>query len=301
MPPTTRGSISALLAPNLHKVYVETGKERPLEYTKFFNVSDMQWNPITDQQVSGLGTLQSKAENAQFTLDQIVIGATKTYTATAYGLAVEITWEAWRDELYGIMAEMVAELARASNYRQEVSAWSILNNSFSTSYVGFTAAESLCSTSHTSFADGTTRANRPSPDAALSQTAVQDMITRFESMTNERSLPQLSAPTRIVIDPTNKFAAREIFGSVGKAYSTDNEINALQDEDLAVFISHYITTSTYWWGAASPGIHDLNFFWRDRPIFDMFDDPWTKNAICTIYQRHTQGYGSWRHIDGSTG
>jgi hypothetical protein len=33
----------------------------------------------------------------------------------------------------------------------------------------------------------------------------------------------------------------------------------------------------------------------------MFDDPFTKNAIATTYQRHTVGYGAWRGIDGSTG
>lgn len=88
---TTRGYISALVAPDLRKVYVDTGRERPLEYPLFFNVQDMEWNPVTDQQVSGLGTLPSKAEGSPFSLDQILIGGQKTYTAAAFGMAVEIT------------------------------------------------------------------------------------------------------------------------------------------------------------------------------------------------------------------
>ena len=99
MPPTSRGYISALLAPDLRKVYVDTGKERPLEYPEFFNVSDMEWNPVTDQQVSGLGTLPSKPEGTPFSLDELLMGGTKQYTASPFGMAVEITWEAWRDEL----------------------------------------------------------------------------------------------------------------------------------------------------------------------------------------------------------
>ena len=55
--PQTRGSISALLAPTYRQVYFETGKERPLEYPLVLNVSDMEWNPVTDAQVSGLGTI----------------------------------------------------------------------------------------------------------------------------------------------------------------------------------------------------------------------------------------------------
>ena len=298
--PTNTGAIAELLAPDLRKVYVETGKERPLEYPVYFNVSDMEWNPLTDQQVSGLGTLPGKDQGEQFTMDDILMGGTKTYTAAPFGMAVEITWEAWRDELYGIMREMVRELARSSRNRQEVDAWSVLNNAFSTSYTGFTASESLCSTAHTGL-DGTSRANRPSPDISFSQTGLQNSLTRFENMTDERGLPRLMTPSQILIAPENKFTAREILGSPQKAYTSDNEINALIEEDLTWMVVHYFTTSTYWFTSASKGQHDVSFLWRDHPIFDMFDDPWTKNAIATVYQRHTKGYATWRGIDGSTG
>lgn len=300
MAPTRRGYIAALVAPDLRKVYVDTGKERPLEYPLFFNVQDMEWNPVTDQQVSGLGTLPAKEEGTPFTLDQLYIGGTKSYEASPFGMAVEITWEAWRDELYGVLREMVAELARASRNRQEVDAWSVLNNAFSTSYVGFETSESLCDTTHTTLS-GTSQANRPATDCSFSQTYLQNAIIRFENMKDERGLPRLMAPSMVIVTPTNKFAAREILGSPHKAYKGDNEINALIEEDLKWMVGHYITTNAYHYLAAAPGVHDLNFLWRDHPIFDMFDDPWTKNAIATVYQRHTKGYGSWRGIDGSTG
>lgn len=295
----SRGSISDLLAPDLREVYVETGKERPKEYPLVANVQDMEWNPISDFQVTGLGTMPQKSEGTQFTFDEIITGGTKTYTATPYGLAVEITWEAWRDELYGVMQEMVRCLARAGRNREEVAFWSILNNSFSTSYVGFTSGEALCQ-AHIGL-DRISRRNRPSPDIGYSIAGIQNSITRFEDMTGERDLPRLMAPVMSIITSANKFVAREIWGSSGKPYTAQNEINALVDEDMSFMVSHYITTSTYWWNVAAKGIHDLNFFWRDMPIFDMFDDPLTKNAIATAYQRHTHGYGSWRGIDGSTG
>ena len=296
----SRGEIAALLAPDLHKVYVDTGKERPLEYPLVFNVADMPWNPITDQQVSGLGTLPQKTEGDTFSIDALLMGGTKAYTAVPYGLAVEFTWEAWRDELYGVMQEMVREMARASRNRQEVAAWSVLNNAFSTSYTGFTASKSLCSTTQAGL-DGTAHANRPNPDVSFSQTGLQNAITRFENMTDERNLPRLMQPTQVVLAPENKFVAREVLGSPQKAYSAENEINALIEEDLTWMVCHYLTTTTYWFLMASKGEHDVNFYWRDQPIFDMFDDPWTKNAIATVYQRHISGYGSWRGVDGSTG
>lgn len=298
--PTMSGGLSALLSPDLREVYVETGKERPLEYPLIFNTPDMPWNPVTDRNVSGLGTMPTKPEGAQFTLDDIIMGSTKTYTSVSYGLAVEITYEAWRDELYGVITEMVRCLARASNNRMEVDAFSVLNNAFSTSYTGFDSGVALCSLLHVGL-DGVTRTNRPNPDAGFGVTALQDSIIRFENMTDERNMPRLMTPTTVALGPANKWAAREILGSAGRPYKTDNELNALIQEDMSWMICHYLTTSTYWFVMASKGLHDLNFFIRDMPIFDMFDDPWTKNGIATCYQSHVAGFGTWRGVDGSTG
>jgi len=300
MPPITRGAFSALLSPDLRRVFVDTGKERPLEYEAFLNVEDMPWNPVTDRQISGLGQMPTKPEGTQFAFDEPILGGTKAHTATPYGLAVEITFEMWRDELYGVMRELIAEMARAARNRQEVSAWSILNNAFSTSFVGFTSGEALCATSHTRL-DGGTTANRPSPDISFSTTGLQAALTRFENMVDERGLPRLMQPSLAIVAPENKFTAREVLGSVGKPGTADNEINALVDEDLSWMICHYLTTTTYHFLAAAKGVHDLQFLWADRPIFDSFDDPRTKNAVFTAYQRFTQGWGSYRGLDGSTG
>ena len=301
MPPLVTGAFSPLLAPDLRKVYMETGKERPVEYRQWCNVSNMDWNPMKDQQISGLGTMPGKPQGTDFILDQPIIGGSKQYTAQPYGLGVEVTWEMWRDDLYGVMRELISGLARASRNRMEVSGHAVLNNAFSTSFVGFTAGESLCSTAHVGL-DGTSRANRPSPDISFSITGIQASINRFEAMTDERGLPRLMAPVLALIAPTNKYVAREILGSSGKPYTADNEINALIEEDLSWMVDHYLTTSTYWFLLAARGVHDLNMMVRDEPIFDSFDDPRTKNAVFTSYQRHTDStFGAWRGIDGSTG
>src|SRR5574343_448078 len=298
-----RCSLSALLSPQYRRVYMETGEERPLEYPLVFNVTEMDWNPVTDQQVAGLGTMPYKAEGTAFTLDRITIGNSQDYTATPYGLAVEVTFEAWRDELYGVLQEMIKGLARAARYRQEVQAWAVFNDAFAGSpYKGFNSV-ALCSTSQPAItgAGGSAGANRPSPDIGLSITGIQNMITRFETMTNESGLPQLMAPSMILTGPTNKFICREILGSGGKPYTTDNETNALIEEDLTWMIGHYFSSTTAWWALAPKGVHDLQFLWRDHEIFDMFDDPRTKNAVATSYQRFTEGFGAWRGVDGSTG
>lgn len=291
-----RGAFAALLRPDLYRVYIETGKERPLEYTLVFNVDDMPWNPVTDQQISGLGTLLSMPEGDNFPLDEAELGGQVSYTAVPFGLAVEITWPMWRDDKYGVMRELVAELSRASRNRQEVDAWSVLNNAFDNAFAGFDGV-SLLNTAHPLLGGGTT-ANTPTGNVGFSSLAIQNALTRFENMPNERNLPRLMTPNMLVIPPEYKFLARQILGS-GKQPGTDqNEINPLIQDDLKYMVCHYLTNSTSWY-LMSRAAHDLQFLFRDRPIFDGFDAPWNKNAIFTVYQRHTKGFGTWRGVDGS--
>src|SRR6266850_2188634 len=299
--PINTGGFAPLLSPEFRRVYFETGKERPEEYALWANVDNMEWNPIKDQQVAGLGTMPAKPQGTQFTFDEPILGANKEYEANPFGLAVEITWEMWRDDLYGVMRELIAGLARASRNRLEISAHSVINNAFNTSFPGFTSGESLCSTAHVTLS-GQTLANRPSPDISFSITGIQNSVQRFENMVDERGLPRLLTPVMAFISPLNKFVAREILGSSGKPFTADNEINALLEEDQSWMVDHYITIQTFWFLMCAKGVHDLNFLLRDRPIFDSFDDPMTKNAVFTSYQRHADGsFGSWRGIDGSTG
>lgn len=307
MPPVVRTAFGPLLARDLRKVYYETGKERPLEYPMVANMDTMGWNPVKDQQVAGIGTMPEKPEGQQFALDEHIIGNAKEYIAVPYGMAIEFTWEGWRDELYGVAREMVAEQSRATRQRQEVEFWDIFNNAFTAGSAvdndplrGFTDSEALITTSHTGL-DATTRSNRPSPDVGLSITGVQSAVLRFETMTTERNVPRLMAPVMVVIHANQKFTAREVLGSSGRPYTADNELNALIEEDLSWMVSHYLSSQTAWFMLAAKGVHDLNFLWRDQPIFDSFDDPWSKNAVFTSYQRFAVGWGAWRGIDGSTG
>jgi len=304
MPPLTTGQFSGLLAPDLRKVYVATGKERPIEYKMMLNVEGMEWNPLTDRIYSGLGTMPSMPEGDRFDLDTAKQGPTNTYTANPYGLAVEITYPMWRDDLYGYMREIIRGLARASRNRLEVSAWAAFNNAFNTAFPGFVSGESLCSTAHVSFADPSiVQANRPSPDIGFSVTGIQSSIQRFQSMVDARGLPRLMTPVMALIHPFNQFVAREILGSSGKPYTADNEINSLLEEEFSWMVGHYLTSQTAWFLTAAQGVHDVNFLVRDEPIFDSFDDPWTKNAIFTVWQRHLPNskFGDWAGVDGSSG
>jgi len=302
MPPIRRDSVSSLLAPDLFRVVVETGKERPLEGPMWVNVVDMPWNPVTDRQASGLATMPNKPEGSQYPGDDPIIGPSKTYTAVPYGLAAEVTFEAWDDELYGYLRDLMRELKRSSNNRLEVDAHNQLNEAFvTTNETGFDSA-SMISTAHTALDGRTSIANRPAVDVGFGLTAIQNAIVSFHNMVDERNLPRLMSPVMTIIAPENLFTARELLGSSGKPFTANNEMNALLQENLSWMVSHYLNTSTNWFVLAAKSEHDINFMMRNRPIFDAFDDPRTKNAVFTVYQRHDpSSHGSYQGTYGSTG
>ncbi len=305
MPATIVGrtAFSQLMAPDIWEVYEMTGTERPLEYDKVDNIKDLPWNPVKDQQVAGLGAVPSKTEGQAFVLDAPVMENNLSVSVTEFGLAVEFTYPAWEDEQYGVFRDMAKELARSGRNREELVGWGPWNGAFSAPAAGNSFdALSLCNTAHTAVANpGVTQANRPSPDVGFSVTGIQGSILRFHTMNNDRGLPQVMFPKKFILTPTNLFAAREILGSTNKPFTADNEINSLQPEDFTFMISHYITTTTNWWLVADQGEHDVNFGWRTHVILDSFDDPWTKNAVFTIYFRIVAWFGDWRGVDGSTG
>ncbi len=295
----TSGGFASLLRTELAGVILGAYKERALEYPFVLNVSDMETNPEKYQKVSGLGTALEMGAGDTFPLDEATLGGTKEYEVKNYGKAIEFLYRLWRDEKYGVMRDLAAELGRGLRHKQEVVGWSVYNNAFDNAFPGFDGV-SLCSTAHPAYADGgASRANRPSPDIGFGVTALQNSVIRFEGMTNDRGLPMLMSPSKIITTPFNRYLAREILGSGGKPFSANNEINSLVSDNFALMISHYLTTSTAWFVTTDKGVHDLHFKWRDRPMFDSFDDPWTKNAIFTGFEAFVADFGDFLGIDGS--
>lgn len=294
--PAVTGGFSDYLSTKWQKVLVSRGKERVLLYVRAMRVENMDTNPFLAVKISGMGFMPVKAEGQQFIFDQPIPGGNFQVTATPYGMGFSVTFEMWRDDLYGVMNEQWADMRRSARYRQEVQGWAAFNNAFSVN-TGYDNAPLIGS--HLDL-DGTTQANRPVPDVTFSQTAIQAAQLNFRLLNDERSRPIAAEPTRIVIHPTNVPLAREILASSGKAQTTDNDMNATLVDQLNYMPSRYLVRTQDWFMAFPIDESDLIFFWRDRPIPRHFDDPFTMDADFTLYQRLAQFVGDWRWIYGST-
>lgn len=299
--PMRTNSYAALLAPGIYRVYVETGRRRPLEFPQWINVIDMPWQGYATRQISGLGAMGAKPEGQPFPMDAPILGAAKSHSSTSYGSGFEVTYELWRDELYGVMDMMAAELRRVSNYRMEVDAANVLNGSFSSSTFATFDTAALVSGSHVGL-DGVTRSNISATSVQAGFTGFQAMVINMHRQTNERNIPVMQAIENVIISPEFMFTTRETLGTTAKPFTADNEINSLMQEDLRYMVSHYTTSTTAWWGTAGKGEHDMNFNIMDRPMFDYFDDPRTWNGVFVVYQAHEPSQADeWRGVYGSQG
>lgn len=298
--PVTRGAHGPLLTPELRRIYMQAGLERPMEHPMWTNTEPMEGNPVTDREYSELGLMPEMDEGGRFPLDAPIKGNTVTYTAKIYGLGFEITRPMIEDDMYGVMRGMPAGLAKSSRNRMEIDAHAPLNRAFNSSYTGFDG-QPLCSTAHTRLDGGATQSNRSATDISFSVAGLQQMRLAFNTRNNARGFPALMSAREIIITEQNVDAAREILGSSSRPYTANNEINSLVQDELTYLVSHWITTLSNWFAHAAKGTHDVTFLTRTAPSFDTYTDPATGNVISTVWQRHTNGFGDWAGWWGSRG
>lgn len=293
------GGFAALLAPGLFRVAFNEVDKQPNQWLGVFMTDKSERAYEEDLKVAGLGSMVAKPEGQAISFDVPLIGDAKRYTHSSYGLGLRITREMWDDDLYQIIDKMSAELGRASAYKVEVDAWSVLNNAFSASYTGWDGL-ALCHTAHTRLDGGATIGNRPSTDADFSYTTYQAALDHYKALKDDRGRPVVMRPSLIIVDPTFEWAVKEIIGSEYKPYTDNNEINPLKsDGSIDYLLCRYLTDADSWFLLSND--HDLRFWWRVRPETAEADDFLSGDALFKIYARYSQGFSEWRGTYGSTG
>lgn len=297
---TNRALFYDLYEPNIRKVIFESYTYMPTEYDKLLNVQSAEFTYVEDYRMGGFGAVASKPEGTAIVYDDPVPGGRVRYTWSPFGKGFRITYEAQRDERYGQMKKMGTSLGRAFRNATEIQAAAIFNNAFTGTPASGFDGKTLCATDHPLLRGGTAR-NRPSSAVDLSVTALQDALVDFEKTLDESSVPVMIRPKTLVVTPEQAPMAREILGSQFKPYTSDNEINVIQQYGLNLFVSHYLTSNDDWFILADKSDHDLQFFWRDKFSVESDSDFDTGDAKMKGYMRLGTGWGDWRGVWGSPG
>lgn len=297
------GSHPKLLWPGVHATWGQTYAEHMTEYTDLYDVLDSEKAYEEDVQVTGFGLAPIKSEGAPVQYDSEVQGVISRYTHIAYAQGYIVTYEELRDNLYEVVATRRAKAnAFAMNQTLENIGAFPYNNAFSTTYFTTGDGAALCSTAHVQ-ATGGTFSNALSPAADLSEQSLEDLCIQIMGTTTDRGLLISIMPQSLHVPRQEWFNANRILESVLQSDSANNNINVLKATNAfpkGIKMNHYFT-SPHAWFIRTNCPSGMQWFWRDRPMFDQDNDFDTKNAKASAYMRCSAGCTDPRGIFGSNG
>lgn len=296
-----RANFGELIAPGLASVFFNEFDRWDKEWPLILKERDSKKKFEEELLITGMGIMDAKAESVPVTYDVISQGYKKTFTHTTFSKAIRISMEMYEDDLYGVMRDMTAALARTGLQRQEVDAANVLNNSFSstagTSDLGPDGV-SLINSAHV-LSVGGTQSNAMAANADLAVASLQEAIGILEKCKDERNLNIALKASTLVVPPDLQWVAAELLGSEYKPGTADNEVNAIKGKGLKYTVNHYLTNTNAWFLLADE--HKLRRFTRVPLQFYKGNDFDTDDAKFKARMRYSVGATDWRGITGNAG
>lgn len=297
-----RAQILKELRPGLHAVFGEEYDRFPEEWKMLFDSenSTMAWEE--EVLFTDFGEASVKAEGGPVRYDTAGEAWVARYHHETIALAFALTEEAMEDNLYVPLSRRLTKaLARSMKETKEVKGAAIYNRAFNASYVGGDNV-ALCSTSHPLKAGGTA-SNRPSVDADLSETALENAIIDIHGFVNDRNQKVKVMDRSLIIPRQLVFVAQRILKSQNRVGTADNDINALRSMGQipeGAMVNHYLTDPDAWF-IRTNAPDGLKHFNRVPVQNRMEGDFETGNVRYKTRARYSFGWSDWRAIYGSAG
>lgn len=297
-----RGHFADALTPGFHKLFDDGFREEPLIFEQLFAVENSTKDTERDSSYGGFALPFETGEGEPITYDQVYQGYDVTYRHKKYTLGFKVTREAIEDDLYRIVSRRPSEMGRAMRRGAENQAAGVINNGFSTSYLGGDA-KPLFSTSHPRPDGGTAQSNASSTGLTLTETNLETGRLAIEGQLDDRGqIIDVEADTILVPRQLDK-TAHEIIDAALRSGTADNDPNYFKGM-FSIKKWKYITSSTAWFLVDTKtvkGRGTLTWFWRRRPEFkndELFD---TEFAVYKSTMRLSRGWSDWHGIWGSKG
>lgn len=293
--PQVRAKFPQLMQTGLKKIYFDSldNQLKASDYPKVFNEADSDSEYEQELEMAGIQQLREKPEDASTFYTEMKQGGSKRVIHLTYSLGVRTSKELWDDDKYGLIKKGPTLLARSAAFTQEMIAWNVLNNGFTTAVTTFDGL-SLFNNAHqllwgpqaTQIAPGVagvisspgTYPNRPAVDVDFSVAGLQLATNHAARMIDNTGFPIRLQWENLVTPPELRFLVREILGSPGKPYTADNTINSLLPEDYKNIEVPWLNSPSAWYLVAKKQDHSLQVLHRERPSTD-FDDDFDTDAI----------------------
>jgi phage major head subunit gpT-like protein len=291
--PINQGQFGRLLEPGLRKIFFETYKEKPEQYSSVLNMLTSKKAIETDLRAGGFSMWNAKGSLDSTEYEDPTDTAQLTYKHTTFSKGFQIEKEMVDDEQYNVINKMPKALARAARATIETQAASIFNNAFTTSSANY-KGEALVGT-HTRLDGGTT--TNAIGDLALTEANLEIAMKLAREQVDERGLKIQMNPKILVVPGALEFTAEKIAKSIQLPGTNNNDINPMRGR-FQVIVLDYLTDSNNWF-LLDPDLHELNFFWREKLNFKSTDDFDTDIAKYKGRMRFSYGWSDHRGVLGA--
>lgn len=302
-----------LLEPGLRKIFMETYKEVPEQYSQVFNVQNSNKAIETDLRMGGFGLWDKKDSAGSVQYQDTVDPVALQYIHEEFASGFVVERKFIDDEQYNQIGKMSGALARSARSTIEVKAAQVLN----TGIAGGTGVNApvngfdgvpLISASHVRLDGGgmsniLAAANGGVANGALSDRNLKAALVQFRAQVDDKGILIQTAPKILVVPPSLEYIAKTLIqgstlSTAGTGSGITNDINTLPS--LKVVVMDYLTSATSWF-LIDPTVSQLNFFWRKKLEFENDRDFNTKAYKYSAYMRFSVGYSDYRGIFGSLG
>jgi hypothetical protein len=272
------------------------------EHKEIYETEKSERSFEEETKLSGFSAAPVKNEGSAIAYDNAQEAFTARYNHETIALGFSITEEAVEDNLYdSLSARYTKGLARAMAYTKQVKAASVLNNGFSASFPGGDGV-ALFSTAHP-LVSGGTNSNRPSTNADLNETSLENAVIQIAAWTDERGLLIAAKPRKLVVPPALQFVATRLLETNLRVGTADNDINALKNNGSipeGYTINHYLTDTNAWF-LCTDVPNGLKHFERMALTTGMDGDFDTGNVRYKARERYSFGFSDPLGVFGSPG
>ena len=239
----SRAQLLKELLPGLNALFGLEYARYGEEHKEIYETETSERSFEEETKLSGFSAAPVKNEGSAIAYDNAQEAWTARYNHETIALGFSLTEEAIEDNLYdSLSARYTKGLARAMAYTKQVKAAAVLNNGFSSSYVGGDGKE-LFSTAHP-LVSGGTNSNTQSTAADLNETSLEAAVIQIAAWTDERGLLIAAKPKKLIVPPALMFVATRLLETELRVGTTDNDVNAIKNNGSipeGYTVNHFLT------------------------------------------------------------
>jgi len=298
----TRSQLLKELEPGLNALFGLEYDRYDNEHKEIFDEESSERAFEEEVMLSGFGQAPVKGEGSAITYDTAGESFTARYTHETIALAFAITEEAVEDNLYDkLSARYTRALARSMSNTKQVKAASVLNNAFSSSYLGGDGV-SLVNSAHTTVGGGNW-SNTLATAADLNETSLEQALIDISLFIDERGLKVALRGMKLIVPPALQFTVERLLKSEQRTGTADNDTNAIKSGGYmpqGFAVNHFLTDSDAWF-IKTDAPNGMKHFVRSPLKTALEGDFETGNVRYKARERYSFGWSDPRAIYGSPG